>query len=51
MVGITELEYDMKNYHVTITVEILLGELCAECTVHATLTTTLVLTGMIMKYA
>ena len=35
----------------TITVEILVGDLCAECTVHATLTTTLVLTGMIMKYA
>ena len=50
LVGITELQYDRNNYRVTIAVEILLGELCTECTVHATLTTTLVLTGMIMKF-
>ena len=50
MVGITELQYDRINNHLTITVEILVGELCTECTVHATVSTTLILTGIIMKY-
>ena len=50
VVGITELQYDRKTDHLTITVEILVGELCTECTVHATVSTTLILTGIIMKY-
>ncbi len=51
VVGITELQYDRKTDHLTITVEILVGELCTQCAVHATVTTTLILTGIIiMKY-
>ena len=46
VVGLTQMTYDQKTYSLTTTVEILLGELCDDCTAHVIVASTLVLQGI-----